>query len=110
MCSRPNESISIELQQLQLDADGRNERIQWLLNSPEPPSFANELINSVSETVLPQKNNFFPSNSKQCKAGVFSFLQGLFPILSWGRNYKASMFKHDLLAGLTLASLCIPQV
>ncbi|XP_055820929.1 low affinity sulfate transporter 3-like [Solanum dulcamara] len=109
MCSQPNESISIELQQLQLDANGRNERTQWLLNSPEPPSFANELINSVSETVLPQKNSFFPSNSKQCKAGVFSFLQGLFPILSWGRNYKASMFKHDLLAGLTLASLCIPQ-
>ncbi|KAG5573284.1 hypothetical protein H5410_063050 [Solanum commersonii] len=112
MCPQPNVSISIELQQLQqlqLDADGRNERTEWLLNSPEPPSFCNELMNSVSETVLPQKNIFFPSNSKQCKAGVFSFLQGLFPILSWGRNYKPNMFKHDLLAGLTLASLCIPQ-
>ncbi|XP_059286286.1 low affinity sulfate transporter 3-like [Lycium ferocissimum] len=109
MCSLPNnESICIELPQLQLDVDdtnGRHQRTQWLLNSPEPPSFCNEL----KESVLPQKNNFFRSNSKPCRAGVFSFLQGLFPILSWGRNYKATMFKHDLLSGLTLASLCIPQ-
>ncbi|CAN4119056.1 unnamed protein product [Withania somnifera] len=110
MCSQPNESISIELQQLDADdTTGRNQRTQWLLNSPEPPSFCNELINSVAETVFPQKTHLFSSNSKQCRAGVFSFLQGLFPILSWGRNYKANMFKHDLLSGLTLASLCIPQ-
>nr|CAO99122.1 sulfate transporter-like protein [Nicotiana tabacum] len=109
MCSLPNESFSIELQQLDAD-DGRNQRTQWLLNSPAPPSFCNEIINSVTETVLPQKNNNFSSNSKQYGGGaVSSFLQGLFPILSWGRNYKVKMFKHDLLAGLTLASLCIPQ-
>ncbi|OIS95701.1 PREDICTED: low affinity sulfate transporter 3-like [Nicotiana attenuata] len=105
MCSLPNESFSIELQQLDADdVSGRKQRTEWLLNSPAQPSFCNELINSVTETVLPQKN------SKQYGGGaVFSFLQGLFPILSWGRNYKANMFKHDLLAGLTLASLCIPQ-
>ncbi|GMI72078.1 SULPHATE TRANSPORTER 2;2 [Hibiscus trionum] len=38
---------------------------------------------------------------------AFFFLQGLFPILSWGRTYKAAMFKNDLMAGLTLANLSI---
>ncbi|KAK9110635.1 hypothetical protein Sjap_018695 [Stephania japonica] len=38
-----------------------------------------------------------------------SVLQGLFPILQWCRAYKATKFKNDLMAGLTLASLSIPQ-
>lgn len=37
-------------------------------------------------------------------------LQALFPILEWGRNYNLIKFKGDLIAGLTIASLCIPQV
>lgn len=36
-------------------------------------------------------------------------IQSVFPILEWGRRYKLSMFKGDLIAGLTIASLCIPQ-
>lgn len=38
------------------------------------------------------------------------FFQALFPILEWGRNYSLSKFKGDFIAGLTIASLCIPQV
>ena len=37
-------------------------------------------------------------------------LQALFPILEWGREYNLSKFKGDLIAGLSIASLCIPQV
>ncbi|KAJ8647120.1 hypothetical protein MRB53_000143 [Persea americana] len=36
-------------------------------------------------------------------------LQALFPILEWGRHYNLKKFRGDLLAGLTIASLCIPQ-
>ncbi|KAI3448270.1 hypothetical protein Pfo_004935 [Paulownia fortunei] len=36
-------------------------------------------------------------------------IQSVFPILDWGRRYKLHMFKGDLIAGLTIASLCIPQ-
>ncbi|KAL8540617.1 hypothetical protein ACS0TY_002027 [Phlomoides rotata] len=36
-------------------------------------------------------------------------VQAIFPILDWGRRYKLHMFKGDLIAGLTIASLCIPQ-
>ncbi|KAK9134332.1 hypothetical protein Syun_013662 [Stephania yunnanensis] len=36
-------------------------------------------------------------------------LQTIFPILQWGRDYNFAKLKGDLIAGLTIASLCIPQ-
>ncbi|CAI8591446.1 unnamed protein product [Vicia faba] len=36
-------------------------------------------------------------------------LQTVFPIFEWGRYYNLKSFKGDLIAGLTIASLCIPQ-
>lgn len=37
-------------------------------------------------------------------------LKAIFPILDWGKDYNLIKFKGDLIAGLTIASLCIPQV
>lgn len=36
-------------------------------------------------------------------------LQAVFPILEWAQGYDLSKFRGDLIAGLTIASLCIPQ-
>ncbi|PWA37346.1 sulfate transporter 1,3 [Artemisia annua] len=36
-------------------------------------------------------------------------LEAIFPILEWGRSYNIKKFRGDLIAGLTIASLCIPQ-
>ncbi|WJX62950.1 Sulfate transporter 1.3 [Trifolium repens] len=36
-------------------------------------------------------------------------IEAIFPILSWGRTYNLKKFRGDLIAGLTIASLCIPQ-
>ncbi|WJX26301.1 Solute carrier 26 [Trifolium repens] len=36
-------------------------------------------------------------------------LQSVFPIFDWGRGYNLKSFKGDLISGLTIASLCIPQ-
>ncbi|KAL6894574.1 hypothetical protein ACP4OV_008672 [Aristida adscensionis] len=41
---------------------------------------------------------------------VWLGLQYVFPVLDWGRHYNIGKFKGDLIAGLTLASLCIPQM
>lgn len=49
------------------------------------------------------------SGEKPMSKRAVSILEGIFPILVWSRNYTATKFKNDLLAGLTLASLCIPQ-
>lgn len=37
-------------------------------------------------------------------------IEAIFPIISWGRNYNLTKLRGDLIAGLTIASLCIPQV
>ncbi|OVA14791.1 hypothetical protein BVC80_161g1 [Macleaya cordata] len=37
-------------------------------------------------------------------------IQAVFPIFEWGRDYNLTKFKGDVIAGLTIASLCIPQV
>lgn len=36
--------------------------------------------------------------------------QYVFPILRWAPHYSLSLFRSDLIAGLTIASLAIPQV
>ncbi|KAK2659663.1 hypothetical protein Ddye_006196 [Dipteronia dyeriana] len=36
-------------------------------------------------------------------------IQAIFPIFEWARDYNLSKFKGDIIAGLTIASLCIPQ-
>ncbi|KAL9259162.1 High affinity sulfate transporter 2-like protein [Drosera capensis] len=36
-------------------------------------------------------------------------IEALFPIVNWIRDYNLSKFKGDLIAGLTIASLAIPQ-
>lgn len=108
-------SLAIEAspaqEMLDLERNVHPERAQWVLNAPEPPSLWHELMDSIRETVLPHGSKF-PSHKK--KPGLFklvvSVLLAIFPILYWCRNYKATKFKNDLLAGLTLASLCIPQV
>ena len=38
------------------------------------------------------------------------FLFNLFPIFQWGLNYKLSDLPGDIIGGLTIASLAVPQV
>lgn len=114
MGSLPTENLSVEehqQQQVEMDDTSRTERARWLLNSPDPPSIWHELAGSIREAFVPRNKLSSSSRVKQTwRRSAFSFLRGLFPILNWGRNYKASKFKSDLMAGLTLASLSIPQV
>jgi sulfate transporter 3 len=37
-------------------------------------------------------------------------LQYLFPIFQWGPEYSFRLFRSDIVSGLTIASLAIPQV
>lgn len=76
-----------------------------VLNAPEPPSLWVELASGVREAVVPRQKK--SSSPLKC---IISAIYGLFPILRWGRNYDLKSFRSDLMAGLTLASLGIPQV
>ncbi|OAY35879.1 low affinity sulfate transporter 3 isoform X2 [Manihot esculenta] len=103
------ESATSAQEMLDLEKNGHAERAQWVLNPPEPPSLWRELKDCMRETLLPQCSNFLSSRNQTGFKTVISVLQAMFPILTWSRNYKATKFKNDVLAGLTLASLCIPQ-
>lgn len=92
-----------------------NQRTNLVLNSPDPPGFCQQIFGLIKRSVFPQRNNTPSSSSsssqkeKPPSARLIAVLSSVFPVLSWGRNYKASKFKNDLIAGLTLASLSIPQ-
>ncbi|OAY36783.1 probable sulfate transporter 3.4 [Manihot esculenta] len=58
---------------------------------------------------------FFPDdplhrfkNQTLCKKLLLGF-QFLFPILQWGPQYSLRLFRSDIISGLTIASLAIPQ-
>ena len=68
-----------------------------------------EITNSLKETFLAD-DPLKPFKDQPRKRKLVLGLQALFPILQWGQDYNFSKFKGDLIAGLTIASLCIPQV
>uniref|UniRef100_M4DGL7 STAS domain-containing protein n=1 Tax=Brassica campestris TaxID=3711 RepID=M4DGL7_BRACM len=99
--------MNIEMQSHQAEAAPAEEPLsQWLINMPEPPTIWQEFVGYIRTNVLSKKRN---KMKKKSSNPVYSYLKSVFPILIWGRQYKLNMFKKDLMAGLTLASLCIPQ-
>ncbi|KAK3141304.1 hypothetical protein QOZ80_4BG0332100 [Eleusine coracana subsp. coracana] len=77
--------------------------------SPPPPQ------STVSKLKVRLKETLFPDDPfrgfKGQPTGVQWLLavKYLFPILEWLPAYSLSLFKSDLIAGLTIASLAIPQ-
>ncbi|XP_042492645.1 sulfate transporter 1.3-like [Macadamia integrifolia] len=71
--------------------------------------------NLFKEISAATKEMFFPDDplrqyKGQPRSKKFMLgLQSIFPILEWGRDYNLIKFKGDLIAGLTIASLSIPQ-
>ncbi|KAF3434995.1 hypothetical protein FNV43_RR22082 [Rhamnella rubrinervis] len=67
-----------------------------------------EFKSGVKEILFPDE----PLRSFKDQPSSRKFVMGMeavFPILRWGREYNLNKFKGDLIAGLTIASLCIPQ-
>ncbi|KAH0466723.1 hypothetical protein IEQ34_003961 [Dendrobium chrysotoxum] len=75
---------------------------------PTPRPFLDTFCSNLKET-------FFPDDPfrqfKQEKGGrrAIRALQYFFPIFEWAPNYTFSFFRADLIAGITIASLAIPQ-
>ncbi|GLJ36225.1 hypothetical protein SUGI_0727240 [Cryptomeria japonica] len=75
---------------------------------PQNTSFVSEVGKAVKETLFPddpfkQFNN--QPRGRKCILG----LQFVFPILEWAPKYSFELFKSDLISGITIASLAIPQ-
>ncbi|KAL0335140.1 UNVERIFIED_CONTAM: Sulfate transporter 1.3 [Sesamum radiatum] len=76
---------------------------------PPKQSFFKEFKFTFKETFF-HDNPLRPFKDHPRLKQLWLGIQAVFPILEWGRRYELSMFKGDLIAGITIASLCIPQV
>lgn len=75
---------------------------------PPPQPFSKSLKNTLKETFFPDDPLRQFKNQPPRKKVALGF-QYVFPILEWGRHYTLQFFKADLIAGITIASLAIPQ-
>jgi sulfate transporter 2, low-affinity len=88
----------------------RPDTAKLVLNSPSPPSLREELATVVGKAFRPRASGGAGGGRAPRCAWVLPALQCVFPVLQWGRSYTLKSFKSDVMAGLTLASLGIPQV
>ncbi|KAK1402353.1 Sulfate/bicarbonate/oxalate exchanger SAT-1 and related transporters (SLC26 family) [Heracleum sosnowskyi] len=75
---------------------------------PPKPRLLKEIADTLKETFL-SDDPLRPFKKQPRRRKLVLGLQTVFPILEWGRDYNLAKFKGDLIAGLTIASLCIPQ-
>ncbi|KAK1412570.1 hypothetical protein QVD17_33938 [Tagetes erecta] len=75
---------------------------------PPPQPFVKSLTNTVKETLFPDD----PLRQFKGQPVSRKFVLGLqyvFPFFEWVSTYNLSFFKSDVIAGITIASLAIPQ-
>lgn len=76
---------------------------------PPPQPFLKSLKNTLSEILFAddpfRKIRNESKTSKKIKLG----LRHVFPILEWARGYNLKYLKSDVISGITIASLAIPQ-
>ncbi|XP_027351617.1 sulfate transporter 3.1-like [Abrus precatorius] len=75
---------------------------------PPPQSFLKSLKYSLKETFFPDDPLRKFKNQPASKRLLLG-LEYFFPIFEWAPQYTLHFFKSDLVAGITIASLAIPQ-
>ncbi|KAH9289279.1 hypothetical protein KI387_033396 [Taxus chinensis] len=75
---------------------------------PEIKSVGHKFNAKMMETFFPD-DPFRQFKGQPCGKKWLLGLQYLFPILEWAPKYKFQLFKSDIISGLTIASLAIPQ-
>ncbi|CAA0832138.1 Sulfate transporter 3.1 [Striga hermonthica] len=75
---------------------------------PPPQPFVRSLANTLKETFFPDDPLRQFKGQPAGRKAVLG-LRYFFPILQWGPRYTLDFFKSDLIAGVTIASLAIPQ-
>lgn len=75
---------------------------------PPPQPFVKSLKNSLKETFFPD-DPLRQFKNQPAARKVLLVLQYFFPVLEWGPRYRLALLKSDLISGITIASLAIPQ-
>ncbi|CAK9172298.1 unnamed protein product [Ilex paraguariensis] len=73
-----------------------------------PRSFATVLKSDLKETFFPD-DPFHQFRDEPLSSRTKKAIQYFVPIFGWLPKYNLRLFKYDLLAGITIASLAIPQ-
>lgn len=76
--------------------------------SPPHKSTIEKLKTRLKETFFPDDPFRQFKGQPLRKKWIFA-AQYIFPILDWGPSYSFKLFKSDIISGLTIASLAIPQ-
>ncbi|XP_010521202.1 PREDICTED: sulfate transporter 1.2-like [Tarenaya hassleriana] len=90
-----------------VEGDGPGPYI-YKVGVPPKQNLFKEFMHHVRETFFhddPLRHFKDQPKSKKFMLG----LQAVFPVFEWGKTYDLHKFRGDLIAGLTIASLCIPQ-
>ncbi|KAH6778219.1 sulfate transporter 1, partial [Perilla frutescens var. frutescens] len=86
----------------------RHSVLPYKVGVPPKQKFWTEFSSTLKETFF--SDDPLHSFKDQSRSRKFILgMQAVFPILEWGKKYNLHKFKGDLIAGLTIASLCIPQ-
>ncbi|XP_078160057.1 sulfate transporter 1;2 isoform X2 [Carex rostrata] len=85
-----------------------NGQTKYKVGFPPRRNFIGEFNERFNETFFAD-DPLRPYKDKPLSKKLLLGLQFFFPILDWSRHYDLRKFKGDLIAGLTIASLCIPQ-
>ncbi|MCE2056265.1 Sulfate transporter 3.1 [Datura stramonium] len=75
---------------------------------PPPKPFLKTLMSNVKETLFPD-DPFRKFKNQPLSKKISLGLQYFVPILDWAPRYNFQFFKADVIAGITIASLAIPQ-
>ncbi|KAL6606607.1 hypothetical protein ACP70R_042260 [Stipagrostis hirtigluma subsp. patula] len=75
---------------------------------PEPRTAARALRQRLGEVFFPDDPLHQFKNQSSARRLVLA-LQYFFPIFQWGSEYSPRLLRSDVVAGLTIASLAIPQ-
>ncbi|KAK8940438.1 Sulfate transporter 1.2 [Platanthera zijinensis] len=90
------------------DRGQKNLPLAYKVGVPPKKKLLSEFTERVKETLFADDPLYAYKNQPR-SAQFLLGIQSVFPILSWGRDYSLKKFKGDLIAGFTIASLCIPQ-
>ncbi|XP_074280983.1 putative sulfate transporter 3.5 [Silene latifolia] len=78
------------------------------VNFAEPRSFIKTLKSDLAETLFPD-DPFKGFMNEPPKKRLLKGVQYFVPIFEWLPNYNLKLLRYDILAGITIASLAIPQ-
>lgn len=75
---------------------------------PPKKPFLDSLSSNLKETFFPD-DPFKQFKNQPLPTQIFLWLKYFIPFLSWAPHYTLDFFKADLVAGITIASLAVPQ-